>query len=123
MDKDFYLTLNGRVSRSQFFKHWFLPLIGISIVLSLICVLLHMPALYNLFCLAMIWPSICVSAKRLHDRGKSGWWQLMTLIPLIGLIWYIAEVMAGKSNPGDNAYGPEPDHPSLKLGKLSGGPI
>jgi uncharacterized membrane protein YhaH (DUF805 family) len=48
-----------------------------------------------------------VAARRLHDIGKSGWWQLLAFIPLIGwlvlLYWYVQPTHAG-SNP----YGDEP---------------
>ncbi len=40
----------------------------------------------NIFGLAMLLPQLAVGARRLHDTGKSGWWQLLLLIPLIGTI-------------------------------------
>ncbi|WP_302065948.1 DUF805 domain-containing protein [uncultured Duncaniella sp.] len=34
-------------------------------------------------------PAIAVGIRRMHDIGKSGWWMLICLIPLIGGIWFI----------------------------------
>jgi uncharacterized membrane protein YhaH (DUF805 family) len=46
----------------------------------------------SVFSLATFLPTIAVTARRLHDTNRSGWWQLLTLVPLIGwivlIIWY-----------------------------------
>jgi uncharacterized membrane protein YhaH (DUF805 family) len=57
--------------------------------------------------LAVIIPSLAVGARRLHDIGKSGWWQLISLIPIIGGIWLIV-LMATNGTPGVNEYGTNP---------------
>ncbi len=64
----------------------------ISIVVSLISVYLAL-ALY---------------AKRWHDRGKSGWWSLIVLVPFIGAIWILVELGILEGNRGANNYGPDP---------------
>lgn len=60
-----------------------------------------------LFSLAVLIPSLAVSIRRLHDIGKSGWYLLVCLIPLIGglllLYWSVLD-----SEPQDNKYGPNP---------------
>ncbi|UFS82102.1 DUF805 domain-containing protein [Rhizobium favelukesii] len=42
--------------------------------------------------------------RRLHDIGRSGWWLLVGIIPLVGwivlLVWYL-----GRGTPGSNEYG------------------
>ena len=52
-------------------------------------------------------PSIAVSVRRLHDIDKSGWWVLLSLIPIVGIIvlivWY---VRAGQT--GNNRFGDDP---------------
>lgn len=63
--------------------------------------------LSSLFSFATIIPGLAVSVRRLHDVGKSGWMLLITLIPLIGMIWLLV-LLATDSNPGDNKYGPNP---------------
>ncbi len=72
------------------------PVIGIVVRLAITLVLA-----------VMIIPSIAVSFRRLHDIGKSGWWLLIALIPLIGEIVLIVFSVTD-SQPGENAYGPNP---------------
>ena len=45
--------------------------------------------LQGLFALANIIPGIAVGIRRMHDIGKSGWWILINLVPIIGGIWFI----------------------------------
>ncbi|WP_409483079.1 DUF805 domain-containing protein [Arsenicicoccus dermatophilus] len=57
--------------------------------------------------LALFLPSIAVTARRLHDTGRSGWWQLLSLIPILGglvlLFWEVKD-----SQTGTNSHGPNP---------------
>jgi len=55
-----------------------------------------------------IWAGLALSAKRWHDRGKSAWWILIGLIPLIGAIWTLVENGFLKGTEGPNQYGPDP---------------
>ena len=57
--------------------------------------------------IALIWTSICINAKRWHDREKSGWWQLVGAIPLIGL-WALIENGFLRGTDGPNTYGNDP---------------
>lgn len=58
--------------------------------------------------LALIYPSIVLYAKRWHDRGKSGWWTLIGLVPVIGGLWMLIELGFLRGTEGDNQYGPDP---------------
>lgn len=82
-----YADFNGRAARPELWW-WFLFTFLGSLVLGFVS---HM--LGNLFSLAVLIPSIAVAARRLHDIDRSGWWQLVGLIPLIGWIvliyWYV----------------------------------
>ncbi len=49
-----------------------------------------------------------VVAKRLHDRGRSGWWQLAVFVPVVGWAWLFLELYLWPGSPGDNRYGPHP---------------
>lgn len=60
-----------------------------------------------LLSLAIILPTIALTARRLHDSGKSGWWQLIVLIPLVGIIIHII-FMVLPSDEGENRFGPHP---------------
>ena len=82
-------SLNGRSSRSEV---WFAVLANfilgflIGIVIAVIGVIV--PALAEvadiLFSLLILWPSIAIVVRRLHDIGKSGWWYWISLIPFVG---------------------------------------
>ncbi len=75
-----YVDFNGVASRSEFW--WFILFAFIvAVVLSLVSA-----TLANVAALGLLLPQLAVGARRLHDTGKSGWWQLLLLLPAIGLI-------------------------------------
>ena len=78
-----YADFNGRASRSEFWW-WVLFTFLVSAATGVVS---HM--LSGLFSLAVLLPSIAVGARRLHDTDRSGWLQLVLLIPLIGWILMI----------------------------------
>ncbi|MEO6869416.1 MAG: DUF805 domain-containing protein [Ginsengibacter sp.] len=63
--------------------------------------------IYILYALFMIIPGLSLSVRRLHDVGKSGWFILIALIPLVGAIWLLV-LFCTDSVPGTNKYGPNP---------------
>jgi uncharacterized membrane protein YhaH (DUF805 family) len=63
--------------------------------------------LQGLFTLAVAVPQIALNTRRFHDVGKSGWWQLLFLIPLVGLVMWLA-YMGSDGDEGENKYGPSP---------------
>lgn len=62
---------------------------------------------YLLYALFIIIPSLAMTARRLHDVGKSGWMILISLVPVIGGIWLFV-LSVTDSSPGENEYGPNP---------------
>ena len=63
--------------------------------------------LLNFFILAMIMLVMSVTTRRLHDVGKSGWLQLIILIPFVGFI--VILVFACKDSDSlENKYGTSP---------------
>ncbi|MEZ5775397.1 MAG: DUF805 domain-containing protein [Hyphomicrobiaceae bacterium] len=72
-----------------------------------------MPAfiIYGISGLLGLWWSIAYTVKRLHDRGKSGWWYLLMIVLsfiLVGFIWWLVECGILEGNEGPNKYGPDP---------------
>jgi len=57
---------------------------------------------------AAVWIGFAVGVKRYHDRGKSGWWVLIALVPVVGGLWYLIECGFLRGTIGPNAYGPDP---------------
>jgi uncharacterized membrane protein YhaH (DUF805 family) len=62
---------------------------------------------YCIYTLAILIPSLAVAARRLHDTGKSGWFLLIGLIPLIGAIW-IFVLFCFEGEAAENKYGLNP---------------
>lgn len=58
--------------------------------------------------LLFLYPALAVYAKRWHDRGKSGWWTLILLVPFIGFIWFLVECGFLRGTEGPNQYGGDP---------------
>lgn len=63
--------------------------------------------LLGLYALATFIPNLAVTVRRLHDQDKSGWWILISLIPLIGGIWLLVLYFID-GTPGPNRFGPDP---------------
>ncbi|MEG0483271.1 MAG: DUF805 domain-containing protein [Acinetobacter sp.] len=99
-----YVTFDGRARRKEF---WFFILvcIGLGIVAQIIDGIVGTtPLLNGLLNLALFLPSLAVGARRLHDVGRSGWWQLIGLTG-IGLILLIVW-WATDTKQEQNEYGP-----------------
>lgn len=63
--------------------------------------------LTSIYQLAVLIPTLAVNARRLHDTDRSGWWQLIALIPLVGIIILIV-FWATEGNRGPNRFGTNP---------------
>lgn len=79
----------------------------ISIVLAVLDIALGTDGDYDgvlgtLYSLAVLVPSLAVGARRLHGIGRTGWWQLLGIIPLVGLIVLIVWwAKAGEPSPNE----------------------
>ncbi len=73
-----------------------LPILGLIVAILLVVAFL-----------GLLIPGIAVSIRRLHDLDKSGWWLLIGLIPLVGLI-VLLYFFCSKGTDGDNRFGPDP---------------
>lgn len=57
---------------------------------------------------AVAYGYFALQTKRWHDRDKSGWWNLLVAVPLIGAVWVVVEAGLLAGTPGPNQYGPDP---------------
>lgn len=104
-----YVTFSGRAQRAEY---WTFTLVNTLIYFLLLGLsastdntgLLALAGLFNLLALL---PTLAVTARRLHDTGRKGWWMLIVLIPLVGWIVHLVFTLSD-STPGDNKYGPNP---------------
>lgn len=100
-----YALFTGRATRTEYWMYVLFYMI-FYIVLGVIDAMLNSYILTSIYSLALFVPSISVAARRLHDMGRSGWWQLIVLVPLIGLIVLI--VFLAQDSQDDNEYGVNP---------------
>jgi len=75
-----YAKFNGRASRAEF---WWFALFVILVASALVYL---SEALGSVFLIAMLLPFLAAGSRRLHDAGKSGWWQLFLLAPVGGIV-------------------------------------
>lgn len=93
-----YVDFNGRARRQEY---WLMC------VWNLIFGLI--PFVNILYCLVTLLPGFALSVRRLHDTGKSGFWLLILIIPIIG--WIIIFVWeCTDSDKDENQYGPSPKY-------------
>ena len=107
-----YANFSGRARRSEY---WYFVLFN---MIFAICAYLLDTVLninfepgaggpfYLVYILGVFIPGLAVAVRRLHDVDKSGWFFLIALIPLIGLIWllilFFSEGTNGRNNFGEN---------------------
>jgi len=107
-----YAVFSGRSRRSEY---WYYMLVYLVIYAALAMVDVVMGTfsytsgvglLSGIFALALLLPSIGVGIRRLHDTGRSGWWLLLGLIPVVGIVLLL--FLAQDSEAGTNRFGPNP---------------
>jgi len=116
-----YATFSGRARRSEY---WYFALFNV--IFAVAAIMLDKAFgtnfsfetaagpidafygyVYVLYILFIFLPSLAVLVRRLHDVGKSGWFVLISLIPIVGSIWILILVCTD-SIPGKNQYGLNP---------------
>jgi len=88
-----YADFNGHATRSEYW--WFF----LAVVVGSASASTVDPVLCAVFSVAMVTPLIAVGARRLHDTNRSGWWQLLALVPFGALIVMILLALPGSSDP------------------------
>lgn len=109
-----YADFTGRASRSEYWTFTLFKWLLLFFIMQLSAIgggqsiLAKVGGATSTICfLAFIIPSLAVSVRRLHDTGKSGWWLLFGIIPVLGsLVIFIFNIMA--SDIGPNKYGNNP---------------
>jgi uncharacterized membrane protein YhaH (DUF805 family) len=103
---DHYAKFDGRASRPAFWW-WVLFVFLVSVAANIIDFAIGAPVFTALAGLGLLLPNLSVSIRRLHDTNRSGWWILIWLIPLIGLIVVLVFYLQ-QGDPGENRFGPPP---------------
>lgn len=114
------LAVNGRIGRLRYLAYGFIATFITVVVLSLLAGILFsvIPegsfsssisvGLLGLFYLPLIIISVILMKRRLNDLDKSGWWQLLAFIPIVGFLFAIY-VVFWSGTEGSNSYGPQPN--------------
>lgn len=101
-----YADFTGRARRQEYWMFYLFYVIAY-ILLSIIDVVLGVNILTLIFALGSLVPSIAIAARRLHDTNRSGWWQLIALIPILGAL-VLLYFLVTKGTEGENRFGSDP---------------
>ena len=119
--KNRYAKFDGRATRSEYW-YFILFYFILALIVTLVDVLVINPMLgltpeqsqqggilQIIVGLGLLIPTLALTIRRLHDIGKSGWWFLIALIPIIGALvliyFYIQDSQAGSNLYGENPKG------------------
>lgn len=110
-----YANFEGRARRKEYWGSMLVYFI-LSIIVSMVVNLTFLISEYltyflmvvaSLIYLALIIPMLSITVRRLHDIDKSGWFYLVSLIPLIGGIWLLI-LLCTEGTRGENRFGADP---------------
>jgi uncharacterized membrane protein YhaH (DUF805 family) len=106
--REHYADFGGRARRKEY---WMFVLVNmcIMVLLGIIGALIKLPWISMVYGLGVLLPSLAVSVRRLHDRGKSGWMLLISLIPVAGGI-YLLYLFCLDGEKKLNAWGANPKY-------------
>ncbi|RFO94799.1 DUF805 domain-containing protein [Rhodoferax lacus] len=91
-----YAEFKGTASLSEYW--WF----SLFIVLASVATTMVSPVLSGLFSLGVLLPSLAAATRRLHDTDRSGWWQLIVFLPVVG--WIILIVFLAQGSKATSKY-------------------
>tara|TARA_Y100000590_G_scaffold426530_1_gene535726 strand:+ start:221 stop:688 length:468 start_codon:yes stop_codon:yes gene_type:complete len=100
-----YVNFKERATRAEFWWFYLFAMIVNILLLVLTTVILDVMFGYLTIFFVTLIPLLSAAVRRLHDRGKSGWWCLLYFVPFGGLVLLVWFIMKGDS--GSNKYGPD----------------
>jgi uncharacterized membrane protein YhaH (DUF805 family) len=103
-----YVTFIGRSSRSAYWWWYLFSLIAFAVAFA-IDLSVGTRIVSGLVTLALLLPNLAILVRRLHDTGHSGWWILISLVPLIGAIVLLVFTVQASEPP--NKWGDGPGTP------------
>jgi uncharacterized membrane protein YhaH (DUF805 family) len=103
-----WFNFSGRISRSSYWLGHELPMIGFVLFFAILDSLLKAHGLITeMFIVLLVWPGVATQVKRAHDRGHSGWFILLGLVPVVS-IWPAIELGFLRGDVGPNRFGRDP---------------
>lgn len=106
-----YVGFSGRARRTEYWMYALINFIVYAVLLGLGVAVHGLLFLYYLYALATALPTLAVLFRRLHDTGRTAWWILISLVPLVGSIVLLVLVCL-PGTPGANKYGSDPKAPA-----------
>ncbi|WP_245870266.1 DUF805 domain-containing protein [Teichococcus rhizosphaerae] len=132
-----WISFSGRISLGRFWLAYVLPLIGLQLLALAVDLALfgwsgwsirrglvpsaeaaegqavfYVASFSGPVSAAWSWlslvPGFAGMTRRWHDRGRSGWWSLLLLVPVIGWLWVFFSLFCRDGQRGPNRYGPDP---------------
>lgn len=110
--RDHYIDFDGRARRKAYWMFTLFNIaisLGITLVVGLVSESLA-SGLSGLLALALFLPGLGLAVRRLHDTGRSGWYLLVLLVPIVGA-FILLYFMVTEGDAGPNEYGPDPKDP------------
>ena len=102
-----YVAFSGRARRTEYWMFSLFNFIALILLAGIDGVLGTTPLFYLVYALGVLLPSLAVSIRRLHDTNRSGWWLLISLIPLVGpIVLLVFLCLEGEKQ--DNRFGVDP---------------
>ncbi|MDO5401023.1 MAG: DUF805 domain-containing protein [Eubacteriales bacterium] len=92
-----YADFSTRSCRSEYWYVFLFSFLAASLIIALL------PVAQPIWMLATLIPGLALYVRRLHDTGRSGWWVLIVLVPLVG--WIVALVQVCGASDGPNQWG------------------
>ena len=113
----FYFSPHARVSRSQYWLKFLLPVVIVEVILSAVIggavaaentgMMFLAYTILMLFVLVAFWPNLAVLIKRAHDRDRPWPFILLMMVPIVQF-WPLVELGFLRGTIGSNRFGPDP---------------
>lgn len=94
-----YSDFASRTGRNDYWM-FMLFYVVLSVATGIVDSILGILLVNSIYSLVMLVPLVAATTRRLHDTGRSGLWQLLVFIPVLGLlvlIWFLAQESDGEN--------------------------
>lgn len=108
-----YATFSGRSSRSAYWW-WFLFALLAAVAAEILDAILGTPVFYIVVAVGLFLPGLAVLVRRFHDAGHSGWWVLILIVPIVGIVVWLIFALTDSKPPNEWGSGPDTPGPGFQ---------